>query len=78
MRIHIRRPTTDKSFCGTVDAPQLRGAQPTDVVDMEERHRANCPACDMVYMRTVFHKHTYKPGRKSSYDKAAAPRGWGG
>lgn len=78
MKMHIRRPTTDRSFCGDVEAPQLMGAKPTNVVDMEEKHRANCPACVMIYRRTLFSKHAYRPGKKSSYDKAATPRGWGG
>lgn len=54
MRIHIRRPTTDKSFCEKVDARDPSA----NVVDLEDRERSTCKLCRATFGRVMYLERT--------------------
>ena len=57
MKIHIRRPTTDRSFCDLVDASKPA----RNVVDLEDRQRSTCKRCQLIFGRVMYSAKTYNP-----------------
>ena len=56
-KIHIRRPSTDRSFCDQVDA-----SEPSkNIVDLEDRERSTCKRCRLDFGRIMYSPKTYNP-----------------
>ena len=46
IKVHIRRPTTDKSFC--------EAAPVKKIVELEDRKQATCPACKVTFQKIMY------------------------
>lgn len=54
MKIHIRRPSTDRSFCDLIDASEPA----KNYVDLEDRERSTCKRCRLVFVRVMYSNKT--------------------